>query len=88
MRPDLTQTTSARLNPSNLTAIGSTATGLRSTALRSRSIEESLEAVRAIAELSSERGAEVQERVDQARSMIESLPEPIGVTEIHALATH
>jgi hypothetical protein len=41
-----------------------------------------LEAVRAIAELSSEGSAEVRDRVDQARSMIESLPEPIGVTVV------
>jgi len=55
-----------------------------STALSIRSLEESLDAVRAIAELSPEGSAEVQERVDQARSMIESLPEPIGVTETRA----
>ncbi|MEO5839448.1 MAG: hypothetical protein ABIQ73_18375 [Acidimicrobiales bacterium] len=53
-----------------------------STALRTDRIEESLDAVRAIAELSPEGSAEVQDRVEQARSMIESLPEPIGVTEI------
>jgi hypothetical protein len=105
MRPDLTQATTVRLNPSKLTGIGSTATsdqtvfaltsgervllsvGLGSTALRSRSIEESLKAVRAIAELSSEGSAEVQDRVDQARSMIESLPEPIGVTVVAIDAT-
>jgi hypothetical protein len=55
-----------------------------STALRTRALEESLDAVRALAELSPEGSAEVQERVDQARSMIESLPEPIGVTDIRA----
>jgi hypothetical protein len=53
-----------------------------STALRIRAIEESLDAVRAIAELSPGGSAEVQDCVEQARSMIESLPEPIGVTEI------
>jgi hypothetical protein len=55
-----------------------------STALRIRGIEESLDAVRAIAELSPEGSADVQDRVEQARSMIESLPDPIGVTEIRA----
>ena len=40
------------------------------------------DAVRAIAELSPGGSAEVQDCVEQARSMIESLPEPIGVTEI------
>ena len=51
-----------------------------STALRIQRIEESLDAVRAIAELSPEGSAEVHDRVEQARSMIESLPDPIGVT--------
>jgi hypothetical protein len=53
-----------------------------STALRIQRIEESLDAVRAIAELSPEGSAEVHDRVEQARSMIESLSDPIGVTEI------
>jgi len=53
-----------------------------STALRIRRIEESLDAVRAIAELSPEGTAEVQDCVEQARSLIESLTDPIGVTEI------
>jgi hypothetical protein len=53
-----------------------------STALRIQRIEESLVAVWAIAELSPEGSAEVHDRVEQARSMIESLPDPIGVTEI------
>jgi hypothetical protein len=53
-----------------------------STALRIQRIEESLDAVRAIAELSPEGSAEVHDRVEQARSMIESLPDPIGVTEL------
>ena len=56
-----------------------------STALRIQRIEESLDAVRAIAELSPEgSAAEVHDRVEQARSMIEGLPEPIGVTDIRA----
>ncbi len=55
-----------------------------STALSIHSIEESLDAVRALAELSPEGTAEVNERVEQARSMIEGLPDPIGVTEIRA----
>jgi hypothetical protein len=53
-----------------------------STALSIHSIEESLDAVRALAELSPEGTAEVNDRVEQARSMIESLPDPIGVTEV------
>ena len=36
----------------------------------------------ALAELSPEGTAEVHDRVEQARSLIESLPDPIGVTEI------
>ncbi|HUP75554.1 MAG TPA: hypothetical protein VM282_21105 [Acidimicrobiales bacterium] len=55
-----------------------------STGLSIRRIEESLDAVRALAELSPEGTAEVNDRVEQARSMIESLPDPIGVTEIRA----
>jgi hypothetical protein len=55
-----------------------------STGLSIRHIEESLDAVRALADLSPEGTAEVNDRVEQARSMIESLPEPIGVTEIRA----
>ena len=55
-----------------------------SLALSIRRIEESLDVVRAIAELSPEGTDDVQDRVDQARSLIESLPEPIGVTEIRA----
>ena len=55
-----------------------------STALSIRRIEESLDAVRALAELSPEGSAEVHDRVEQARSLIESLPDPIGVTEIRA----
>jgi hypothetical protein len=47
-----------------------------------RPIEESLDAVRALAELSPEGSSEVHERVEQARSLIESLPSPIGVTTI------
>jgi hypothetical protein len=47
-----------------------------------RPIEESLDAVRALAELSPEGSAEVHERVEQARSLIESLPTAIGVTTL------
>jgi hypothetical protein len=47
-----------------------------------RPIEESLDAVRALAELSPEGSAEVHERVEQARSLIEGLSAPIGVTTI------
>jgi hypothetical protein len=53
-----------------------------STALRTRSLEESLDAVRALAELSPEGSAEVHDRVEQARSLMESLTDPIGVTTI------
>jgi hypothetical protein len=47
-----------------------------------RPIEESLDAVRALAELSPEGSAEVHERVEQARSLIEGLSIPIGVTKL------
>jgi hypothetical protein len=53
------------------------------TALKIRLIEESLDAVRAIAELSHDDGsAEVHDCVEQARSLLEDLPDPIGVTKL------
>ncbi|TML12930.1 MAG: hypothetical protein E6G39_10880 [Actinobacteria bacterium] len=54
------------------------------TALKIRRIEESLDAVRAIAELSLDGNAEVHDCVEQARSLLEDLPEPIGVTKLRS----
>jgi hypothetical protein len=54
------------------------------TALKIRRIEESLDAVRAIAELSLDGSAEVHDCVEQARSLLEDLPEPIGVTKLRS----
>jgi hypothetical protein len=53
-----------------------------STALRMRTLEESLDAVRALAELSPEGSWEVHDRVEQARSLIEGLSAPIACTDI------
>jgi hypothetical protein len=51
-----------------------------STALTIRPLEESLDAVRALAELSPTGSAEAHDRVEQARSLMEVLPHPVGVT--------
>jgi hypothetical protein len=53
-----------------------------STALGMRTLEESLDAVRALAELSPEGSSEVHDRVEQVRSLMEGLTAPIACTDI------